>query len=112
MPVEHDDYSVAAKIHEPNSVFAFYQELVRMRKLMPVLIEGDYQLFEPEDEAVYTYQRHLDTETIRVMANFTGQTQVRSIPHVKDVLMDNYEQPQFDGQQITLRPYEAIMMRV
>lgn len=46
------------------------------------------------------------------MANFTGQTQVRSIPHVKDVLMDNYEQPQFDGQQITLRPYEAIMMRV
>ncbi|WP_208422564.1 alpha,alpha-phosphotrehalase [Latilactobacillus fragifolii] len=112
MPVVHDNYSVATNIHEPNSAFAFYQKLVQMRKTMPILIEGDYQLFEPEDEAVYTYQRHLDTETIQVMANFTGQTQVRTVPNVKEVLMDNYEQPQFDGQQITLRPYEAIMMRV
>ncbi|SPS03599.1 alpha,alpha-phosphotrehalase [Latilactobacillus sakei] len=110
-PVIADDYSVATKAQAPDSVFAFYQQLVQLRKTEPVLIEGQYQLLAPEDEAVYTYQRQLGDKKVRVIANFTDQTQ-RANAAVKAVMMSNYPDQQLTTDQITLRPYEAVMLEI
>ncbi|MCE8501443.1 alpha,alpha-phosphotrehalase [Latilactobacillus sakei] len=111
-PVVADDYSVATKAQAPDSVFAFYQQLVALRKTEPVLIEGQYQLLAPEDEAVYTYQRQLGDKKVRVIANFTDQTQQRANAAVKAVMMSNYPDQQLTTDQITLRPYEAVMLEI
>lgn len=111
-PVVADDYSVATKAQAPDSVFAFYQQLVALRKTEPVLIEGQYQLLAPEDEAVYTYQRQLGNKKVRVIANFTDQTQQRANAAVKAVMMSNYPDHQLTADQIILRPYEAVMLEV
>ncbi|WGI18465.1 alpha,alpha-phosphotrehalase [Latilactobacillus sakei] len=111
-PVVADDYSVATKAQAPDSVFAFYQQLVALRKTEPVLIEGQYQLLAPEDEAVYTYQRQLGDKKVRVIANFTDQTQQRANAAVKAVMMGNYPDQQLTTDQITLRPYEAVMLEI
>lgn len=111
-PVVADDYSVATKAQAPDSVFAFYQHLVALRKTEPVLIEGQYQLLAPEDEAVYTYQRQLGDKKVRVIANFTDQTQQRANAAVKAVMMSNYPDQQLTTDQITLRPYEAVMLEI
>lgn len=111
-PVVADDYSVATKAQAPDSVFAFYQQLVALRKTEPVLIEGQYQLLAPEDEAVYTYQRQLGDKKVRVIANFTDQTQQRANTAVKAVMMSNYPDQQLTTDQITLRPYEAVMLEI
>lgn len=107
-----DDYSVATKAQAPDSVFAFYQQLVALRKTEPVLIEGQYQLLALEDEAVYTYQRQLGDKKVRVIANFTDQTQQRANAAVKAVMMSNYPDQQLTADQITLRPYEAVMLEL
>lgn len=111
-PVVADDYSVATKAQASDSVFAFYQQLVALRKTEPVLIEGQYQLLVPEDEAVYTYQRQLGDKKVRVVANFTDQTQQRANAAVKAVMMSNYPDHQLTADQIILRPYEAVMLEV
>lgn len=111
-PVVADDYSVATKAQASDSVFAFYQQLVALRKTEPVLIEGQYQLLAPEDEAVYTYQRQLGDKKVRVIANFTDQTQQRANAAVKAVMMSNYPDHQLTADQIILRPYEAVMLEV
>ncbi|SOB43515.1 alpha,alpha-phosphotrehalase [Latilactobacillus sakei] len=111
-PVVADDYSVATKAQASDSVFAFYQQLVALRKTEPVLIEGQYQLLAPEDEAVYTYQRQLGDKKVRVIANFTDQTQQRANAAVKAVMMSNYPDQQLTTDQITLRPYEAVMLEI
>lgn len=66
----------------------------------------------PEDEAVYTYQRQLGDKKVRVIANFTDQTQQRANAAVKAVMMSNYPDQQLTTDQITLRPYEAVMLEI
>ncbi|MFX3623418.1 MAG: alpha-glucosidase [Ectobacillus sp.] len=100
-------------LEDESSIFYYYQALIRLRKEMDIIIYGDYRLLHRENEAVFAYERTLENEKLIVLCNFTGQTQTLDdaelLAEMKqaDVLIANY--PQEAKQELTLKPYEAVV---
>ena len=42
---------------DPDSVYHFYQKLIRLRKTHPVFVDGKFDLLLPEDERIFAYTR-------------------------------------------------------
>ncbi len=42
---------------DPDSVYHFYQKLIRLRKTHPVFVDGKFDLLLPEDERIFAYIR-------------------------------------------------------
>ena len=49
--------NAAAQVDDPDSVFAYYKRLIRLRKENPVMVYGKYELLLPEDKDLYVYTR-------------------------------------------------------
>lgn len=54
---------------DPDSIFAFYQKLIRMRREHPAIIEGNLEFLLQDDEHVLMYLRRCEKETLLVIAN-------------------------------------------
>jgi trehalose-6-phosphate hydrolase len=89
-----------------------YRQLIALRKNLPVLTFGDYQDLDPDSPACWCYQRQDEEQTLRVIANLSGEPLALSEVCLPDeagwrLLYGNYA----DGAQLpatgTLRPYEC-----
>ena len=94
-----------------DSVFHYYQKLIRLRKSLPVMVYGNYDLLLPEDPDLYIYTRTLDEEALLVICNFSSKPRAFSLPEgwrpgEMEPVIGNYPDPSAD-----LRPYEAIVYR-
>ena len=101
-----------------NSVFYYYQKLIRLRKEDPVFVYGAYDLILDDNEAIYAFTRTLETDRLLVMLNFTQNAPVFALPPNiafagKELLLSNYAvDANEDIRQFTLRPYEARVYRL
>lgn len=98
-----------------DSVFHYYQKLIRLRKEHEIIVYGKYQLLMEEDKNLYVYTRTLGQERMLVICNFRKETQEFTMPEgfepgKGEILIGNYE-----GQEIkksmTLRPFEAMAVK-
>ena len=95
---------------DQDSVFYYYQKLIKLRKTEPVLTEGRFQLLMEEDASIFAYTRETQEEKLLVLCNFKGQEvsyELSSCWKEKEVLISNYEE---EGEFGRLRPYEAKMV--
>ncbi|QQO10583.1 alpha-glucosidase [Breznakiella homolactica] len=104
------EINAAGQTDDPNSIFSFYRELIRLRKSYPVIVYGSYELVLPEDTAVYAYRRRRGDAVLLVLCNFTGQP--ADGPDISaltagagELLIGNYGDSSDSGE--ALRPYEA-----
>ena len=99
--------NVAKALADPDSVFYYYQRLIKLRHTMPVITDGAYALVAGNegDPAVFAYTRRDKETTLLVILNYTAQALERhyDVPETAKVLISNYA----DDQGNTLRPYEA-----
>lgn len=103
---------------DPNSIFYYYQQLLRLRKTHPILVYGTYELILADHPTIYAYTRTLDDERLLVMLNFSKQPATFGLPATVPVtdqtlLISNYAVDageSIDG--VTLRPYEARVYQV
>ncbi|QRZ62134.1 alpha-glucosidase [Rothia sp. ZJ932] len=97
-----------------NSVFAYYQQLIKLRRgeLKEHMVYGTFVPLDTEDADVYAYERHADNgEKLLIIANFTDQEQERTYElaaHNPQLVISNYS----DDAHQTLRPYEAKVYKV
>jgi oligo-1,6-glucosidase len=97
--------------NDPDSVFSFYKKLISLRKTLPILIYGDYELLLPDSEELFVYKRKFDGEEILVLCNFTDKHQA----YINDdfagaeIVISNYSCDAYAG---SLRPYEALALRI
>ncbi len=109
----YPEINVKQALADPNSVFYYYQTLIRLRKEHPVIVYGAYNLILDEHEEIYAFTRTLEDDRLLVILNFTENTPVFALPsHMsyaeKELLIGNYEvDPSEDIRQVTLRPFEA-----
>ena len=61
----------AADRASSDSVFAYYQKLIAMRKTCPAMVEGDFQMLIPNHDKVVMYLRQCPQQTLLVVANFS-----------------------------------------
>jgi glucan 1,6-alpha-glucosidase len=93
---------------DPDSVFVYYQKLIRLRKTMPVISSGSFTLLCPEDEKIFAYTRDYENGHLMVVCNFTGEYLDFDLPeayHGSRLLISNYSE-----DAPGLRPYEAAML--
>ena len=100
------------ELANPNSVFYYYQKLIKLRHELDIITNGTYKLVDgnEDDEQVYAYVRENEREKLLVILNFTDQALVRDydVPENSELLISNYD----DDKNIILRPYEAKVYRI
>jgi glucan 1,6-alpha-glucosidase len=104
----HTEINAEAALADPDSIFYYYQKLIRIRKELDVIRCGSFTLLCPEDENVFAYTRDTDKAHLLVVCNFSAQAQPFQIPEAfreAQVLLANY-----DGTAEDLRPYETMML--
>lgn len=114
----HKEINAKACMEDKDSVFYYYQKLIRLRHEMPVITEGEYELLDADNEKVYTYLRKGEDETLVVVANFTDETigyQVDEKVQAKEsaLVISNYaDAPAAFINQLTLKPYEVYVYSI
>jgi oligo-1,6-glucosidase len=96
---------------DPTSIHAHYRQLARLRKELPLIVEGDYRPWLEAHPQILAYSRHLDGQQLTVVANFSGDAVVLGAPKALQVqgqlLIGNYGARESIGPQLSLEPYEA-----
>lgn len=95
------------------SVFYTYQQLIAMRKALPLLTYGNYQDLLPDHPSIWCYQRIWEEQRLLVLANLSKQP-LRWQPPIDihgrrwRLLFSNYSDAQPQPAILELRPFEAI----
>ncbi|MBN6710051.1 alpha,alpha-phosphotrehalase [Haemophilus haemoglobinophilus] len=97
-------------VADKNSVFYTYQTLIKLRKALEILTEGDYQDLLPEHQSIWAYQRSTGKEKLTVVANLSKQRQSISLNVAGKVVMNNYLDLQQEGGIISLQPYQTVYL--
>jgi oligo-1,6-glucosidase len=102
---------------DPQSIFAYYQRLIRLRKANPIMVYGTYDLILDDHQQVYAFTRSQAGERLVVLLNFTDQTAAVDLPDdigldTAEVLIGNYADVAAPNtRSLTLRPFEARVYR-
>ena len=105
----------ASQETDPDSVLKYFREMIRVRKNNPVLIYGDYELLDEDNEQVYAYTRTLGDEKLLVILNFSTETATFDLPqsiNTDAVLINNYPGFKFDSQKASLKPYQSVIVKL
>lgn len=109
----YKDINVKKALEDPNSIFYYYQNLIRLRKEYEIVVYGNYDLILENHDQIYAYTRTLGDETLLVITNFSSERPEFNIPQNiyyerKHLLISNYEVDENEGiSSIFLKPYEA-----
>ena len=101
------------QINREDSVFKYYQKLIKLRHESELIVYGTYDLILDDDKDIYAYIRTLGDEKLIVYCNFSENTREVELPEEfvnKKVLISNYSDAKANPK-ITLRPYEAIVIQ-
>ncbi len=113
----YPEINTADALRDPNSVFHYYQKLIKLRKSVPAVVYGSYDLILPDHQQIYAFTRNLENESLLVILNFSGEQVLFEWPEDwgyarQELMIANY--PVAQGKvirKIMLRPYEARVYR-
>lgn len=101
------------QVNREDSVFKYYQKLIKLRHESELIVYGTYDLILDDDKDIYAYIRTLGDEKLIVYCNFSENTREVELPEEftnGKVLIANYIDAKVN-HKITLRPYEAIVIQ-
>lgn len=115
IPVNPNYTEINAKeqLGRRDSVFHYYKELIRLRKEHEIIVYGQYELLNPENEEVYAYRRKLNGQELLIICNFSENDIAYEIPESEiekadeaQILITNCGRTGLEKQML-LKPYEA-----
>lgn len=110
--------NVQQALADPDSIFYYYQQLIRLRRANPVMVYGTYDLILEDHPQIYAFTRTLEGERLLVVLNFSKEMPVFELPGAVgcsggELLIGNYpEDAGEDMRRFALRPYEARVYRL
>ena len=95
-----------------NSIFAYYQKLIAMRKENPAMVDGTLEMLLPEHPEIVMYLRKTCRQTLLVVCNFSGKEIPTEIPqevasHGWERILTNREDTTPSLERTALLPWEA-----
>ena len=99
------EINVAAALQDKDSIFYYYQKLIRLRHENPIIVYGTFEPLLEDDEAVYAYARHDQGQKLLVACNWTANETACRLFEGKSgqELISNYAKHKAG----VLQPYEA-----
>lgn len=95
-------------------IFTFYQDLIRLRKEMPIISEGSYKPAFEDSKQVYAFERQFEDLKLLVLNNFYAKEVEIDLPAVYQngqILISNYEDAEV-SEKILLKPYQTLAIYV
>lgn len=110
----HKEINAADQVGRADSVFSFYQELIRLRKnpeYEDVVVYGKLEpVFESLDN-VFAFYRVTDEKKLLVLANYQTEPVTLTLNEVpKNILINNYADVEWNGKDITLKGFQGIVI--
>ena len=97
-------------IRDPDSIFAFYRKLIKMRKTMPVVQTGLFRPLLEDDPSIFAYARDLGNEHLVCVNNFFEKEAKADLDLTGyEVLLSNYGETEGRNRPV-LRPYETMVL--
>jgi oligo-1,6-glucosidase len=101
---------------DETSVLNFFRKMIQLRKQLPELIYGKYDLIEKENEEVYAYTRSLNDKKVLIVLNFSIAHIHFNIPESiglpGEVLINNLKEINLRENTIDLLPYQAAVINL
>ena len=112
LPVNPNHVAINAEeqIARQDSVFHYYQKLIRLRKELDVIVYGHYLLLEPDHPDLFVYTRTWENDSMLVVCSFAEREIAYSVPaeyRNGECLIANYDDP--DPNRDSLRPWECFV---
>ena len=95
-------------------IFTFYQDLIRLRKEMPIISEGSYKPAFEDSKQVYAFERQYEAEQLLVLNNFYASEVEIDLPVAYQngqILLSNYEDAEV-SEKILLKSYQTLAIYV
>ena len=108
---KYTEINLEADRKDPDSIFAYYQKLIAMRKDNPAIVDGLFEMLIPEHDKIVMYLRKCTRQTLLVVANFSGDALELPLPeqvtgHRWQQLLCNYTDSDCLAAK-SLKPWEA-----
>lgn len=97
-----------------DSVFHYYQKLIRLRKENLVIVYGSYDLLLPDSREIFAYTRTLGEEKLLVLCNYSAEAQQVERPEEfrnSETMIANCE-IQAQENTVILPPYGAVVYHI
>lgn len=110
----HTTVNVANQQNDHNSVLNHFRKMVALRKDNLLLVYGEYEIIQEEHPTIYAYSRTLDDEQMKILLNFselTSKINLSNLVQIKEVLINNYNELLIDKNTITLKPFQAVVLK-
>ena len=95
-------------------IFRFYQDLIQLRKALPLIAEGDYKAAYQDSDKVYAFERQLDNQKLLVLNNFFPEEVTIQLPanyQTGKVLISNYDGVEL-AENLVLQPYQTLAIEL
>ena len=109
----HVRINAEAEMQDDDSIFRYYQKLIRLRKDYDVVAYGDLEPLDEKHPSVMAYRRTWKDQELLVISNFYGKEVIWDAGRSLDGytrLLGNYEDSRLSGTKADLRPYEAVVL--
>lgn len=96
-----------------DSLYLWYKKLIKLRKELDIITDGDFNLIYPDDKEIFAYKRESSKQKMYVLGNFSEKTrEIRIDEDLKAyrILLANYSERVEVSNLITIRPWEIIAL--
>ena len=109
----YENINVEQALADPDSIFYTYQKLIALRKVNPIMIWGDFELVDTQEE-VFAYLRKYQGETWLVVTNFSNEAHDFKYDNAKakEVVIENMPVQLSECLDLTLKPWQAFVVKL
>ena len=111
----HTTVNVLNQENDQNSVLNHFRKMVALRKDNLLLVYGNYEIIQEEHPTIYAYIRTLEDQKMLILLNFSeseSSIELSNYDLTTKVLINNYSEFSIDKNTITLKPYQAVVLKV
>lgn len=107
----YHDINVENNLKDLDSVFYYYQKLIKLRKQYSVILQGAYELLLLDHPTIFAYKRIDQNDEIIVYNHFydDNQSTITVDASQYDILLSNVQRNTLEDT-IILKPYESLVL--
>ncbi|WP_167959155.1 glycoside hydrolase family 13 protein [Anaerosporobacter faecicola] len=103
----YKEINAKEQLERTDSLFYYYQQLIRLRHMNKIMVYGHYKLLLPNHKDIFAYKRNYYGKEWTILCNFSEQEVTCKYANLtgKKLIISNYE----EHKKGILQPYEALV---